>query len=215
MTNLWCSLTKIQTVMKKTICITASFLLVVVYLTAQKSNLEIPPKGSLELDYANYELYELRLRNTSAKSIGIKVVNKETDEFVRGFGLGALGKVEVLVEQGNKIVFTNTSKKMGKLNITFREMQLKKTVSNKDQRISFTLINPSDASIPLIIPNVMKPNLSPNSSSGVDLKIGQILLFRNGLKRYTLLTVDNSIKNGQEVDVYEILQQRKKELGLK
>lgn len=201
--------------MKKTIGITAIFLLVVLYLTAQKSNLEIPPNSSLELDYANYEFYELKLRNTTLKDIGVKVKNKETGEFVRGFGLGPLAKVEVMVEKGSKIVFTNTSQKMGKLNITVREMQVKKTVSNSNQLISFTLINPSDKSIPLIIPNVMNPNLSPNSSSGVDLKIGQELLFRNGLKRYTLLTVDENIKEGQEVDVYQILQQRKKELGLK
>lgn len=201
--------------MKKTIGITAIFLLVVLYLTAQKSNLEIPPNSSLELDYANYEFYELKLRNTTLKDIGVKVKNKETGEFVRGFGLGPLAKVEVMVEKGSKIVFTNTSQKTGKLNITVREMQVKKTVSNSNQLISFTLINPSDKSIPLIIPNVMNPNLSPNSSSGVDLKIGQELLFRNGLKRYTLLTVDENIKEGQEVDVYEILQQRKKELGLK
>lgn len=201
--------------MKKTIGITAIFLLVVLYLTAQKSNLEIPPNSSLELDYANYEFYELKLRNTTLKDIGVKVKNKETGEFVRGFGLGPLAKVEVMVEKGSKIVFTNTSQKMGKLNITVREMQVKKTVSNSNQLISFTLINPSEKSIPLIIPNVMNPNLSPNSSSGVDLKIGQELLFRNGLKRYTLLTVDENIKEGQEVDVYQILQQRKKELGLK
>lgn len=169
----------------------------------------------MELDYANYELYQLKLKNNTLKDIGVKVKNKETGEFVRGFGLGPLAKVEVMVEQGSKIVFTNTSKKMRKLSVTVTEMRLREKVSNKVKRISFTLINPSEKSIPLFIPNVMNPKLSPNSSSGVDLKIGQELLFRNGLKRYVLLTVDESITNGQELDVYQILLQRKKELGLK
>ncbi len=193
-------------------CITAVILFTVVYVTAQKSNLEIPPNASLELDYANYELYELQLKNNTGKNIEVKVQNKETGEFVRGFGLGPMGKVEVLVEQGSKIIFANTSKKMGILTVTVREMQAKKTTV---EHISFTLINPSAESIPLIIPNVMNPNLSPNSSSGVDLKVGQELLFKNGFKRYVLLTVDETIKEGQEIDVYQALLERKKELGLK
>ena len=61
----------------------------------------------------------------------------------------------------------------------------------------------------------MNPNLSPNSKSGVDLKIGQELIFRNRGKRYVLFTVDESIQEGQQVDVYQLLQERKKELGLK
>ncbi len=120
-----------------------------------------------------------------------------------------------MVEQGSKIVFTNNSNRMGKLAVKMLNTDVKLKVGSSDERISFKLINPSDESIPLIIPNVMNPNLSPNSSSGVDLKIGQELLFRNGLKRYVLLTVDEKIKEGDEIDVYEILQERKKELGLK
>jgi len=169
----------------------------------------------MELDYPNYSMYELQLKNSTGADLEVKVQNKVTGEFVRGFGLGPFGKVEVLVEQGSKIVFTNNSNKMGKLGVKMlnTDVQLKAVSSN--DRISFKLINPSDESIPLIIPNVMNPNLSPNSSSGVDLKVGQELLFRNGLKRYVLLTVDDTIKEGDEIDVYEVLQQRKKELGLK
>ena len=200
---------------KQTLYITGIFLFVAVYISAQKSNLEIPPNTSLELDYANYELYELQLKNNTGKDIEVEVKNKETSEFVRGFGLGPLGKVEVLVEQGSKIVFTNPSKKMGKLSILVTQSEANVTTSEKVGRISFTLTNPSAKSIPLIIPNVMNPNLSPNSSSGVDLKVGQELLFRNGLKRYVLLTVDETINEGQEIDVYQVLQERKKELGLK
>ncbi len=200
---------------KTTIIITVLLFVFTSCSTAQKSNLEIPPKSTLELDYANYELYELQLRNNTGKEIRIDVRNKETEEFVSGFGLGPLGKVEVLVAKGSKIVFSNTSEKMGRVTIKVTEKKRKIAVSKTDNRISFKLINPSDESIPLIIPNVMNPNLSPNSSSGVDLKIGQELLFRNGLKRYVLLTVDESIKEGDEIDVYEVLQQRKKELGLK
>ena len=181
----------------------------------QKSNLEIPPKASLELDYADYEMYELQLSNNNSKGLEVKVVDKQTGEFVRGFGLGQVGKVEVMVEGSSKIVFTNTSDKTARLSVAFTEMDAKKVMAANSGLISFTLVNPSDAAIPLIIPNVMSPNISPNSKSGVDLKIGQELIFRNRGKRYVLFTVDENIQEGQQIDVYELLQKRKKELGLK
>lgn len=205
--------------MKKTKTIVFSvavFLSVVSFVLPQKSNLEIASGSSMELDYPDYGLYELQLKNNTGAQIEVEVQNKATGQFVRGFGLGPLGKVEVLVEKGSKIVFTNNSNRLGKLAVKMLNTDVKLKPKNRaEQRISFKLINPSNESVPLIIPNVMNPNLSPNSSSGVDLVIGQELLFRSGLKRYTLLTVDETIAEGQEIDVYEILQQRKKELGLK
>ncbi len=202
--------------MKKTAVVFFSSILAAMGgLMAQKSNLAIPPNASLELDYADYEMYELQLRNNNSKGLEVKVVDKQTGEFVRGFGLGPVGKVEVMVEGTSKIVFTNTSGKTARLSVAFTEMDAKKVMAANEGSISFTLVNPSDESIPLIIPNVMNPNLSPNSKSGVDLKIGQDLIFRNRGKRYVLFTVDESIQEGQQIDVYQLLEARKKELGLK
>ena len=202
--------------MRKTVVVFFSIVVAAVGLAfAQRSSLEIPPKSSLELDYADYEMYQLQLRNNNSKGLEIKVVDKKTGEFVRGFGLGPVGKVEVMVENTSKIVFMNTSNKTASLSVSFAEMDAKKVMAANEGLISFTLVNSSSKSIPLIIPNVMNPNLSPKSRSGVDLKIGQELYFRNKGKRYVLLTVDETIQEGQDLDVYELLQERKKELGLK
>ncbi|MEM8510119.1 MAG: hypothetical protein AAF717_19965 [Bacteroidota bacterium] len=202
--------------MKKTVIVFFSIVLGTIGgARAQKSNLEIPPDSSLELDYADYEMYQLQLRNNNSKGLEVKVVNKQTGAFVRGFGLGPVGKVKVMVESTSKIVFLNTGNKTASLSVAFTEMDAKKVMAANAGGISFTLVNSSDESIPLIIPNVMNPNLSPNSKSRVDLKIGQELIFRNRGKRYVLFTVDESIQEGQELDVYQLLQERKKELGLK
>lgn len=183
-------------------------------VSAQKSSLEIPAKSSMEIDYADVKMYQLQLKNNGSKGIEIRVENKKTGDFVRGFGLGTFGKVYVNVEQENKIIFNNTSKKVARLTIEMSEMDAKQVQKSNEGLISFKLINPSSKSIPLIIPNVMNPNLSPKSTSGVDLAIGQELYFRNNGKRYVLFTVSDAIKEGQKVDVYELLQNRKKELGL-
>jgi hypothetical protein len=97
---------------------------------------------------------------------------------------------------------TNSTKEEAETSITKREY------------VNFTLLNKSAKSIPLLIPNVMNPNLSPFSSSGVSLKIGQEILFRVNGKKYTLLVVDDSIEEGTEIEVDKLLKERKKELGL-
>ena len=58
-----------------------------------------------------------------------------------------------------------------------------------EQYVSFTLRNETLKSIPLIIPRVMNPNLSPQSNSGVRLKMGQEIKYRKGLSTRILLTV--------------------------
>ncbi len=83
------------------------------------------------------------------------------------------------------------------------------------EKISFFLTNISSESIPLLIPSVMNPNLSPNSSSAVVLSIGQQVYFKNKGKKYILIEVDSSIKKGDKIEVSELLKKRKKELGLK
>lgn len=80
--------------------------------------------------------------------------------------------------------------------------------------VSFILRNESLSSIPLIIPGIMNPNLSPRSNSGVRLKYGQEIYFKEGRKKYLLLIVDESIRAEQKLDVAALIKQRRKELGL-
>ncbi len=87
-------------------------------------------------------------------------------------------------------------------------------VLNKKEKKSFTLRNNSLKSIPLIIPGVMNPNLSPMSNSGVTLRIGQNIYFKVKRKKYLLLTVDEQIENGSTIIVNQLIKARKKELGL-
>ena len=77
--------------------------------------------------------------------------------------------------------------------------------------VPFTLRNNSLKSIPLIIPGVMNPNLSPMSNSGVDLKVGQEIFFKYKGKKTLLLTVTEELKN-TKVDVSKLIAQKEKEL---
>jgi len=79
---------------------------------------------------------------------------------------------------------------------------------------SFTLRNNTSKSIPLNIPTVMNPNLSPFSNSGVSLKIGQEVFFYEGKKKYLLVEVTADLDT-DTIIVNELIKERKIVLNLK
>jgi len=85
----------------------------------------------------------------------------------------------------------------------------------KAQNIPMTFHNGSFKSIPLIIPGVMNPNLSPKSNSGVSLDVGQkVYFFPNGKKknRALLFVVEATWKKDTILQIDEIIEKRKIEL---
>ena len=89
------------------------------------------------------------------------------------------------------------------------------TFHSFSQSIHFTFHNGSLKSIPLVIPSVMNPNLSPLSNSGVSLNIGQnVYFYPNGTskKRELLFTVDESFQQDQILEIDAMIEKRRKEL---
>jgi len=80
--------------------------------------------------------------------------------------------------------------------------------------VPFTLRNNSLKSIPLEIPGVMNPNLSPMSNSMVDLCVGQEIFFNYKGERTLLVTVTEDLKD-QKINVSKLIAKRKKELRSK
>lgn len=93
---------------------------------------------------------------------------------------------------------------VGLCSFTIVAPPMKSTTFQTAEKIEFTLLNKSDVSIPLIIPGVMRPNLSPNSSSGVGLVVGQEILFSYKSKKRVLLIVTEDLA-GQEIEVSTLL----------
>ena len=81
------------------------------------------------------------------------------------------------------------------------------------QTVKLTFHNGSLKSIPLVIPRVMNPNLSPLSNSGVELAYGQeVFYFQFGDKRKQalLFVVDDQFKDGEVVEIDELIAEKKK-----
>jgi hypothetical protein len=81
----------------------------------------------------------------------------------------------------------------------------KKTRPLTPQR-AFYLENNTAQSLPLRIPGVMNPNLTPFSRSGVDLPNGQKIYAKVNGKRFLILTVTDSIPHGARIDVARLIE---------
>ena len=71
--------------------------------------------------------------------------------------------------------------------------------------VGFYLVNSTAQALPLIIPGVMNPNLSPFSKSGVDLPLGQKIYLKTPGKKLLLLTVTDTIRKGMQIDVADLI----------
>lgn len=77
--------------------------------------------------------------------------------------------------------------------------------------VKLTFHNGSLKSIPLVIPGVMNPNLSPLSNSGVELEYGQeVFYFQNGDKRRKVLLfiVGAQFKDGEVLEIDALIKEK-------
>lgn len=173
-------------------------------LSAQKAQIELIGRQTIELDFVDYPLYGLKLKNNSSAEIEVSIISRVSNEQVRGFGLAPKSTVdEVLIESDSYARFTNLSANAASFSIEATP-KVAAPVTKADG-VSFTLRNNTLKSIPLIIPSVMNPNLSPKSNSGVYLKYGQKVYLRKGASKKLILTVDETIREGALIDVDSII----------
>lgn len=192
---------------------------------SNKDLVVVPANSQYEINPTDINEFNATLSKRSAAEVDVKVLSRETEEQVKGFGLGRYGSATIFVEEENKLVLKNHSNKDVKVYTSIDKVKAKRApeppnapsapnapATPEAKYIDFTLLNTGGKSIPLIIPTVMNPNLSPFSSSGVSLKIGQEILFKYKGKKRVLLTVTDDIKDGDELDVTKLLRMKKKEL---
>jgi len=187
---------------------TALFLIALTWFTVAhgQSIVEIPADSRVTIGYPDSEDAALVLKNKGSQGIDVATVNKVSGVQVSGFGLGPFGKATVAVGPLDLLELRNTSDEAVRLSYEITKA-VKNEVGEDERYISFTLRNETLKSIPLIIPGVMNPNLSPQSNSGVRLKIGQEIKYKKGGRAHLLLVVDHSIKEGDVLLVGERIAQ--------
>ncbi len=173
----------------------------------ERSQLVLPPKQIVQINYPLYQGFNVKIWNKSKFDLGVSAREQKTDSLVKGFGLDSGSSAVLEVNKGLYLQFENGYLASLKVEYTLQKGMEGKKKSTKPltQQRAFYLENNTAQSIPLRIPGVMNPNLSPFSRSGVDLPNGQkIFLDLNG-KRILIFTVTDSIPHGARIDVANLI----------
>ena len=174
-------------------------------LQAQEGEVQLKGKQQLSLFFHQDAAYAVRLRNKAVSTVNIRVMHRLSGAFIWGFGLAPKGKATVTVEEQEELLLENTAKRQATIQYTLKKNKLKNDVAATS--IRFELFNSTKTVIPLWIPGVMNPNLSPNSKSSVTLKIGQILYYKSKGKKRVLFEVDERISHDAVIDVAALIQE--------
>lgn len=171
------------------------------------SKILIPPKQIVQINYPLFRYYNLKIWNKSKFDLTISTHEQKTDSIIKKFIMEKGSSALLSISNEMYIQFKNKYLANLKVEYSFQNgpsVKKNKIKSLTPQR-AFYLENNTAQRIPLIIPGVMNPNLSPFSRSGVDLKNGQkIFLDFNG-KNILILNVTDSIKHGDRIDVGNLI----------
>lgn len=193
--------------MKRTLLIILFTPLLIYSQRIETSKILIPPKQIIQINYPLLRNYNLKIWNKSKLDLTISTHKKETDSMIKKFVLVKDSSALLSIFNEMYIQFENKYLANIKVEYSFQNgtsIKKNKIKSLTPQR-AFYLENNTAQRIPLRIPGIMNPNLSPFSRSGVDLKNGQkIYLDFNG-KRILILEVTDSIKHGDRIDIATLI----------
>jgi hypothetical protein len=173
-----------------------------------RSLLVIPPKQVVQINYPLYKGFNVKIWNESKFVVGVSARDQVTDSIVKSFGLEKGGTTLLEVNEGLFLQFENRFLAPIKVAYALRKESSGKKKSTKPltpQR-AFYLENNTAQSLPLRIPGVMNPNLTPFSRSGVDLPNGQKIYLDLKGKKILILTVTDSIPHGARIDVATLIE---------
>ena len=173
----------------------------------ERSQLLIPPKQVVKIDYLFHKGFTVKVWNKSKFELGISVRNRYTDSLIRGYGLSKNSNNVLSVNELGYLQFENRFLTTLKVEFTIQKgpSGKKKSTPPLTPQRAFYLENNSAQSLPLVIPGIMNPKLNPFSRSGVDLPNGQKVYLKLNGKRILILTVSDSISQGDRIDVADLI----------
>ena len=175
---------------------------------AQKAEVRIPAESEIAVSYLELfrtvlepKTYSLELRVRSKHGLYIRMIDRETGESRGSFGLAARGKTTIAMGKDKQLLLSNQSSEAVRLSVerSFKKFDSSSTTGTKT--FDLVLENNTDQPIPLRIPGIMNPNLSPNSKSGVRLPMGQEVFLKKGIKQLLIFRVDTVIQDGMTIDI--------------
>ena len=175
--------------------------------TSNISEISIPPKQIVRIDYPLSKTFKTKIFNKSKFFLGISLLNRENDSLYKSLRIEKGGSRTLIVSDNHYLQFEN--RYLGSLKVVYTiekgSQQFNKSAKNLTPQRAFYLENNTAQKIPLHIPGVMDPNLNPFSRSGVDLKNGQEIYLKINNKKLLILTVTDTIPHGARIDVASLV----------
>ena len=171
------------------------------------SELVLPPKQIVRIDYPLLKAFKIKVYNKSKFFLGISLLSHDKDSLYKNFSLEKGKFRSLIVRDDQYLQFEN--RYWASLKVVFTLEKGNQTPSklqkNLTPRRAFYLENNTSQKIPLQIPGVMNSNLNPFSRSGVDLKNGQKIFLSLGKKKVLILTITDTIAHGSRIDVARLI----------
>ncbi len=174
--------------------------------TLPKSTIIIPPKQVVRIDYPYMKGFSVKIWNESKFELGVSAREHQTDSLRKGFGLNKGSFATIQVAEKHYLQLENRFIAPLKVEYTLFKLgsgKKKKTVV--DRTVGFYLVNTTAQTLPILIPGIMNPKLTPFSQSGVELPWGQKILLKTPGKDLLLLTVSDTISKGARIDVADLI----------
>ena len=170
-----------------------------------KNILIIPPKNHVSLHLEESLPADILIKNKGMGKLAVSVNYAKNQRQISGFGLDGSTTGKILVKKNCVLQFKNENAFEKVVHFKVEDISKKKE-QVAVREINLELINKSSKSISLIIPGIMSPNLLPNSTSNVKLKIGQEIIFKKYLNKSIIYTVSEKNEDGDKIYINELIE---------
>ena len=185
------------------------FALLVLFILAQgcyvKNRLIIPPKKHVSIYLEESLPANVLIKNKGVGELAVSVNYTKNQRQISGFGLDGRATGKILIKKNCVLQFKNGNDFKKVVHFKVEDItKIKEQVAVRE--INLKLINDSSKSISLVIPGVMNPTLSPNSTSNVKLKIGQEIIFKKNMSKSIIFTVSEKNEDGDKIYINELIE---------
>ena len=170
-----------------------------------KNILIIPPKNHVSIHLEESLPADILIKNKGMGKLAVSVNYAKNQRQISGFGLDGRTTGKILVKKNCVLQLKNENNFEKVVHFKLEDIsKIKEQIAVRE--INLELINKSSKSISLIIPGVMSPNLLPNSTSNLKLKIGQEIIFKKNLNKSIIYTVSEKNEDGDKIYINELIE---------
>ena len=172
---------------------------------ANISNIYIPAKQEIILDYPSYNGFIIDVWNKGKFNLIFLQVSKKKDSIFKTKILKEGSSHSFFIDKDEFIKIKNDLITPGKISYKIRKgSKSKKNNFNKKSK-SFFLVNTTIQNIKVYIPGVKNPTINSNTRLFLNLKINQSIFLRLGDKMVELIKINDSIQNNSQINLADLI----------